>query len=239
MITDASVFHPSYPPDSSAVKIRLLVVSFDFEIRRREIPAFRAAVAEKVGRENILFHNHFGGNNFRYGYPLIQYKVFGGHPTILCINEGTEEILKFFQQINWNIVLNGKEMETDIKHISFDYFHCGFSDRPVRYRIRNWFALNDANFEKFINISSDSEKNELLVRILIGNIISFAKGIQWDLDQQVKATITEVPRGRLFNFKDHQMVGFDVDFSVNILLPDAIGLGKSVSRGFGVIRKVT
>jgi hypothetical protein len=238
MITEASMFQAPYLPESSTVKIRLLVVSFDFELWRREIPAFRAAVVEKVGRENILFHNHFGGGEFRYGYPLIQYKIFRRHPTIVCINEGSEEMLKFFQQTNWNIVLNGKEVEADIKHISFDYFYCGFSDRPVRHRIKNWFALNEANFEKFIGLDSDFDRNELLVRILIGNIISFAKGIQWDLNQEVKVTISNLPKGRLFNFKDHQMVGFDVDFSVNVLLPDGIGLGKSVSRGFGVIRKV-
>lgn len=237
MKTNVSFFKAASLSESSTAKIRILAVSFDLEIRRREIPAFRAAVVEKVGRENILFHNHFGGTDFRYGYPLIQYKVFGRYPSIVCLNEGSEEILKFFQQANWNIVLNGKEIEAEIKHIFFDYFRCGFSHRPIRYQIKNWFALNDANFQKFISIGSELERNDLLERILIGNIISFAKGIRWDLDEEVKVTITNLPKGRLFNFKDHQMVGFDVDFSVNLNLPDGIGLGKSVSRGFGVLRK--
>lgn len=224
-------------PKQSPTKIKLLVVRFDFEMKRREIPAFRAAMVEKVGRENLLFHNHLG-NGFRYGYPMIQYKVFRGNPTIICINEGSEEILKFFQQTNWDIVLNGKEIRTGIKHLSFDYFYCAFSAEPINYQIRNWFALNEGNFEKYIGLAGDQARNELLERILIGNIISFAKGIHWDLDQQVKLAINRLPERRLFNFKDHQMVGFDLGFRSNILLPDAIGLGKSVSRGFGVIRKV-
>ncbi len=39
-------------------KIKVFIVTFDFELKRREIPAFRAAIVEKVGRENVLFHNH-------------------------------------------------------------------------------------------------------------------------------------------------------------------------------------
>jgi hypothetical protein len=90
-------------------KIKLFVVTFDLKSEKREIPAFRAAIIEKVGRENILFHNHFG-QSFRYGYPLIQYKVFRRNPTIVCINDGSEEILKFFEQTKWDIVLNGKKV---------------------------------------------------------------------------------------------------------------------------------
>jgi len=77
--------------ESTARKIKILTLIFDFEIERRDIPAFRGAIIEKVGRESILFHNHFE-EKFRYGYPLIQYKVFKGYPTIICVNEGTEEI---------------------------------------------------------------------------------------------------------------------------------------------------
>jgi hypothetical protein len=57
---------------NTTAKVKLFVVAFDFKIEKKEIPTFRAAIIEKVGRENILFHNHLG-QDFRYGYPLIQY----------------------------------------------------------------------------------------------------------------------------------------------------------------------
>lgn len=219
------------------VKVKVLVVQFDFEIARREIPAFRAAVIEKVGRENVLFHNHMG-KGFRYGYPLIQYKVHRHGPTIVCINNGSEEILEFFKNSDWTIVLNERRVQTRIKHLSYDYFYCGFSAAPVRYAIENWFALSEDNFGKFLDLPQGSEKDRFLEQILVGNIISFAKGIRWELDRRIELTIIRSPRQRFFNFKNHKMAGFDVTFSANVFLPDAIGLGKSVSRGFGVIRKV-
>ena len=43
------------------------------------------------------------------------------------------------------------------------------------------------------------------------------------------------PTARL---KGVRMVGFKGTFAVNFELPDYIGLGKSVSRGFGTIKRV-
>lgn len=221
----------------SSTKIKKFVVIFDFEIEKRQVPAFRASVIEKVGRENVLFHNHLE-HQFFYGYPLIQYKSIQRNPTIVCINQGSEEILKFFEQTDWDLLIHGKKVKTQIKNIGFEYFQCGFSIKPVRYQISNWFALNETNFSKFIAISDDIGRISFLERVLTGNILSFAKGIQWNVDGQIKIMIPKLREGRLFSFKDHQMVGFDLNFVTNMILPDFIGLGKSVSRGFGLIRRI-
>jgi len=225
------------PIGSFSQKLKLLIVVFNLDITRRDIPAFRGAIINKVGRENVLFHNHLN-QNFRYGYPLIQYKVLKSSPTIVCINNGTEEIHRFFEQTNWDINLNGKRINTEIKHLSFDYFNCGFSARPLKYKIESWFALNESNFKKFLQLNNDKERIKLLEHVIIGNILSFAKGIKWNIDQQIELAISHLPRQHSFNFKDHQMMGFNLNFITNIILPDLIGLGKSVSRGFGIIRKV-
>mgnify|MGYP000651509350 CR=1 FL=1 len=219
-----------------AHRIKLLIITFNFNITRREIPAFRGAVIEKAGRENILFHNHMC-QNFRYGYPLIQYKVARNHPVIICINEGTEEIHKFFEQLDWTLVLNGKEIETDIRHISFDYFNCGFSAMPMKYKIENWFALNEINFRKFMQLDNRVTRVKFLERTLTGNILSFAKGVGWTIDQRIDISINRLSKQHSLAFKEHQMVGFHVELFSNIILPDLIGLGKSVSRGFGVVRR--
>jgi len=228
---------PTEPIGSFLQKLKLLIVVFNLDITRREIPAFRGAIINKVGRENVLFHNHLN-QNFRYGYPLIQYKLLKSNPTIVCINGGTEEIHRFFEQTNWDINLNGKRIDTEIKHLSFDYFNCRFSETPMKYKIENWFALNEINFREFMQLDNEREQIKFLERIITGNILSFAKGVRWNIDQQIDLTISHLPRQHSFTFKDHQMVGFNLNFATNIILPDLIGLGKSVSRGFGVIRKV-
>jgi len=225
------------PAKKTPLKLKLLTVIFDFEINRRNIPAFRAAVIKKVGRENVLFHNHLG-KRFRYGYPLIQYKTIDRKPSMICINQGSDEILKFFGQADWDITIHERRIETEIQELSLDYFECGFSAEPLRYSIHNWFALNKANFDKYYAMKQAPAKTDLLRRVMIGNMLSFAKGIGWDVDQPIEVMIPHLLKARFFSFKNYQMVGFDLDFVTNVSLPNFIGLGKSVSRGFGVITRM-
>jgi len=79
-------------------KIRILTVIFDTEIKGYEIPAFRGAVVDKVGLENIIFHNHLSGNTFLYKYPLIQYKVIRNNPAIQCIDFELMRFISFLKK---------------------------------------------------------------------------------------------------------------------------------------------
>ena len=42
----------------------------------------------------------------------------------------------------------------------------------------------------------------------------------------------------LTQFKNQPMLGFQGEFVANVLLPDGVGLGKSVARGFGAVQRV-
>jgi hypothetical protein len=78
----------------------------------------------------------------------------------------------------------------------------------------------------------------MLERILIGNILSFAKGIEWKIDQPIKLNITHVALERLNKMKDIKVAVLDIRFNCNVALPDWIGLGKGVSKGFGIINQI-
>jgi hypothetical protein len=81
-----------------AHKLKYLRIEFDEKIAGHEIPLFRGALIDKVGKENILFHNHLDDKVYQYGYPLIQYKIVHHRPTLLCLHKGTEEVHHFFSQ---------------------------------------------------------------------------------------------------------------------------------------------
>jgi hypothetical protein len=40
------------------------------------------------------------------------------------------------------------------------------------------------------------------------------------------------------NFKNIPMVCFTGEFTMNFLLPDYLGIGKQVARGFGTVRRI-
>jgi hypothetical protein len=75
-----------------------------------------------------------------------------------------------------------------------------------------------------------------LKRILIGNILTFAKGVDWWIEDE----IIVVPQLKAIDiqFKNQKMLGFVGEFYSNVCLPDYIGLGKSTARGFGMVAEV-
>jgi hypothetical protein len=75
-------------------------------------------------------------------------------------------------------------------------------------------------------------------RILIGNIISFAKGVKWDIEKNISLKIQSIEKEGLLKFKKNQLLGISLKFEANVFLPNYIGLGKGVSHGFGIIKQI-
>ena len=218
-------------------KIRVLTIWFDAEIENYEIPAFRGAIASKTSNDNMLFHNHLkNGDGFRYAYPLIQYKRIRKNPAIVCIEQGVDEIHKYFENKCWDIEISGRWLSMKLGGINMNQFVMQVWDRSFSYTISNWIALNQENYPRYLELEKESEKREMLESILRANILSFAKGIGWHIENEIRVSINEIRNARGVMLKGKKMIGFDVVFSSNVFLPNTIGLGKSVSLGFGTVR---
>lgn len=213
-------------------KIRSLLVRFDAEIQANQLSAFRGAIAKKVGWENELFHNHKSDGGFLYRYPLIQYKRIGGKPAILCLEEGVDDLHLLFQQRDWSISLIGNKMPLKIDELNLRSVVFQVWDQIFNYRLYNWVGLNPKNHEKYKQLKPE-ERPDFLKRILIGNIISLAKGIQWDVDKQIVLSVDDIVSEHLVQVKGVPLQAFHLNFSCNVSLPPFIGLGKSTSLGFG------
>lgn len=219
-------------------KIRILRVSFDAEIRNGEIPAFRYAIIDKVGRENILFHHHLDDAKYLYKYPLIQYKSIGKNPSIICIETGVDEIHKYFEQRGWDIMINGRHIEMKISRLELNQFVMQVWDKHFRYSIFNWIALNKQNYEKYVSMEGMSEKIKFLENMLKANILAFAKGIDWIIEKQIEVEILNMKEPYIVKVKQNPLMSFNLEFKTNVFLPNFIGLGKSVSKGFGVVKNI-
>ena len=217
-------------------KIRILQVSFDTEIKAYEIPAFRGAVIEKAGKEHILFHNHTE-NGFRYKYPLIQYKRIAGKPAVICIEKGVDEIHHFFENKDWSVQISGEKKELKIKRLNVNQFTMQVWDKRFNYSLINWLALNSLNYKKYQELEGLIEKTQFLENLLTANILSFAKGIDWTIEKDISVKIKDVTGTRILPYKKQKMQVYDIEFSINIFLPNFIGLGKGVSVGFGSVKQ--
>lgn len=219
-------------------KIRTLLVTFNNKLSRNQITAFRGAIIEKAGRENLLFHNHLNDNTFLYKYPLVQYKMIKGRPAIFCVDAGVDEIHKLFGQKNWVINLKGEDAKLEIEDLNLSSNVLEVNGIMKTYGIHRWQALNESNYRKYQALDSMAEKLQMLERIMVGNILSFAKGIDWHIKEKIEVRILDMPLAKTGRVKDIKVNAFDLTFRSNVSLPDWMGLGKGSSTGFGIIHEI-
>lgn len=98
-----------------------------------------------------------------------------------------------------------------------------------------WMGLNQKNHTRYSE-ANPLEKEKLLERILVGNCLSFLKSLDIFVDTKLKARGSFKEKST--RFKNNRMIGFEGMFEINAHLPDFIGLGKQVSRGFGTVRQM-
>lgn len=219
-------------------KIRYLKIRFDQDIIPYDIPRFRAAVIEKTERASDLFHNHDGETKFKYRYPLIQYKITHRKASIVCLNSGSDDIHYLLQNRDMHLRVGRDVSNYSIEDVQMRYHNVQVWQHVFDFSLKNWLALNQRHHERFSELEGDEAAQiELLKSILRGNILAFAKGIDWYIEEEVKVAITKIKDVRSLPFKKGKMLGFNLNFQTNVSLPDYIGLGKGSSLGFGVVKR--
>jgi hypothetical protein len=217
------------------MKIRTFLIKFTAEIRQSEIPLFRGAI-NAILEENhsILFHNHTD-DGFRYSYPLIQYKRIGGKAAIMCVGEGTEVIGEFFCRQELSLQIGKRSIVCEVDEIVAKYHNITITEELIPYRIRKWVPFNSENYETYMKAKGIVEKYQILEKIMTGNILSMAKGLEMTIETPLCVKLEEIIDTYNITFKGIKMMSFDLDFMANITMPDFLGLGKGVSHGFGNI----
>jgi len=92
----------------------------------------------------------------------------------------------------------------------------------------------------FIVLSGDladgdwKEKKNFLNNIMIGNILSMCKGLDFVVDKKQYAH--SYLDDETVKYKGVDIIGFRGEFRVNFKIPDFFGLGKGVSQGFGAVK---
>lgn len=203
-------------------------------MERRDIPKLRGYLANEFPGY-LELHNHKLDGSFKYGYPTIQYKVIKGIPHILSIGNSAEVLIDVFLRIK-EIDLKNRVIKLLEKgyYIKKEYF--GITREIKKYRfITPWMALNQDNYKKYLSFTDD-EKTEMLKRILAGNILSMSKYLGYNVEEKINTYLNVKPIE--VNFKNNSMIAFKGEFLVNFRIPDLLGVGKSVSRGFGTVKAV-
>ncbi len=214
----------------------LTTITFpEIALRTRDGHKLRGYFGELFKEHSPLLHNHLEDGKLRYAYPLVQYKVLDRVPTLVGLGEGATLLAQLFLRIR-ELDIEGDVFPVLAKHIRHEQAGVGPVDDLLTYRFQTlWMALNQDNYREHLDLDDDGRRQQLQ-RILRNNILAFLKSadaFRPDMERVlVKLNLRAVTHTQ---FKNQSMLGFTGSFVTNVQLPDGVGLGKSVSRGFGTI----
>lgn len=217
-------------------ELTLQTIIFNLRIQENELRLFRGAIIHLAGLEEILFHNHIE-DGYRYSYPLIQYKIIQGHAAIICLEKGIEEVKNIIQKCPLTIKLGAKEKELDMLSLVKSKQSLLSLSTPAIYELYRWLPLNSNNYERFQHADGLKEKVEILENILTSNILSCLKGLHIFWEKEISCHILTLSEPYPIYNKHTRMIGFNLNFSCNISLPEFIGIGKNASIGCGILIK--
>ena len=210
-----------------------LVKFKDIDLKTREGVKLRGYFARKY-QDNVIMHNHKDGD-FVFVYPKIQYKVIKNTPYLCGIAEGAAIAARVGIDTD-EITIDNIDLSTYEKEIIKYKAEFGMEADYVEYNfLTPWMALNQENFIRYKK-SNHMQKEDMLKKILAGNILSMAKGVNYTVEDRISTWFDL--EGVSVKFKNIDMTAFKGRFKVNFQIPDYLGIGKAVSRGFGTVSRI-
>ena len=207
------------------------------ELSPNETPQLRGFFGNAFA-DQILLHNHKEDGTFVYTYPRVQFKILNKQAVLIGLDEGSDLLTQLWLEVD-QTKLGIETLTVQESTVQKRRVEIGECKKMVTYRfLTPWLALNQNNTHRYRRMSKAIDRCRLLERILVGNCLSFAKSFRHTVTLRLQADCSKLrPVNR--RLKGITMQGFMGLFSVNFLLPDKVGIGKSVSRGFGTVARIT
>jgi len=211
----------------------------DVKLTPSQIHKFRGFLGN-LFKDYDLIHNHDVVTGMpKYRYPLIQFKLINNTPAIVAVTDKAVDVFsEIFLKMD-KIVIDGTMIPVFEKGLKIEEVEFSYTSKMFTYEfIAPWIGLNQNNYQKYVGVKTHMEKTEILKRALIGNILSMSKYLDYWLARDQKVNADLQVRERVVNLKANPMIGFTGIFKTNFIIPDDLGIGKSVSRGFGTVKKI-
>ena len=169
----------------------------------------------------------------RFLYPRVQVKILNEQIYIIGIHEGVDAVLSLAKKFD---IFDFGNITFEVNDYNVDETNQQFvpSSRLVRYRfLTPWVALNHMTGGRY-RFLTNQEKPSFLNRLLGQNIIFLANEVGIRLEDEIytKVKVTSLfPRP----VDENKWGAFMGEFKTNFILPNYIGIGNGITRGYGTV----
>ena len=187
--------------------------------------------------DEVLLHHHEAEGGLRYDYPRVQFKVLGRMAHLLGAGEGGEVVERLWREVD-QAQIGTEELSVLESSLLRRRERLGESPELLRYRfVSPWIGLNQENHRRYCETRDETRRKEQLARILVGNCLALAKTFGHRVEARLEADVSQL-RETTARLKGVPMIAFRGSFRVNFHIPAWLGIGKSVSRGFGTVERL-
>ena len=174
-----------------------------------------------------------GSYRDKFLYPRIQVKILNEQIHFVAISEGVDpikDILSKLDELDFgNITFEISDTEIEEQQ---DYFKP--ISQLISYRfVTPWIALNQATGNRYRSLKNE-ERASYLNNLLGQNIVFMSREMGIELDNNI---FTKVKSTSLFpkTVDENNWGAFDGEFETNFILPNYLGIGNGITRGYGTI----
>ena len=193
-----------------------------------------------------VFFKHFPNNDVipmlngeyrkEYLYPRVQVKIINEQIYLVGINEGVDSILSLCKEIKeldfGNITFKVNDLDTEQQEDIMT-----LSNNPIKYQfVSPWVALNPSTNGRFKGLNR-SGRIKYLSQLLTKNILFLGEEIGVNIDKKV-FTWLSLSSLNPKSVCEKKWGSFSGSFKINFVLPNYIGLGNGITRGFGAIYRL-
>jgi hypothetical protein len=169
----------------------------------------------------------------KYLYPRVQVKILNEQIYVVGIKEGANavrELSKEAKKLNFgNITF--EVVDTDVETTENRFQHI---DKLLRYRfVSPWVALGNTTQNRY-KFLKNKDRIAFLNKLLGQNIVFLGREMEIDLNEKVYTKIrlnSLLPKP----VDEDNWGAFSGEFQTNFVLPDYIGIGNGITRGYGAI----
>ncbi len=216
---------------TSTVKSILFKIKTDKPVRKTPYQVKGVIMKQFPNDEIVPMLN--GAYRKKFLYPRIQVKVLDEEIFIIGLNQGVDPIMKIKDEIK----------ELNFGDITFKVEDCNLEESAqlfnltsnlIKYKfISNWVALNNSTNNKYQNMN-DANRLEFLNKLLGENIVFLAREVGFDFEKNIFSRIN-ISSLEPISEDQKGWGAFQGEFYSNIILPNYIGIGNGITRGYGTI----